>query len=135
MNVSTAISSLKSSGYKYTDKRKDILEFFDAKDGYIPAKRVLGYMQERYPGLSFDTVYRNLSLFAQLGILEASEWEGEKRFRLSCEGEHHHHMICLACGKTKHIEACPLEQMKLSTDDFNVTSHKFEIFGYCGACG
>ncbi|GAJ99132.1 MULTISPECIES: Fur family transcriptional regulator [Geomicrobium] len=134
MNVTKAIHSLKSSGYKYTDKRKDIIEFLSERDGYTPAKEVLVFMQEKYNGLSFDTVYRNLSLFAEIGILEASEWEGEKRFRLSCIGSHHHHMICLTCGKTKHIDACPMEQMRLSQDDFSVTSHKFEVFGYCKTC-
>ncbi|AXF54716.1 Fur family transcriptional regulator [Salicibibacter kimchii] len=134
MDARKAIKTLKERGYKYTDKRKEIIGFLDEQKGYVPAKEVLTFMQERYEGLSFDTVYRNLSLFADLGILEASEWEGEKRFRLSCEEDHHHHMICLTCGKTKHIPVCPMEHFQASADDFKITSHKFEIFGYCMPC-
>ncbi|MBB6448859.1 Fur family zinc uptake transcriptional regulator [Geomicrobium halophilum] len=134
MDVHTAMSRLKDKGYKYTDKRQEILEYLDKQNGYVPAKQVLAFMQKQYDGLSYDTVYRNLSLFAEIGILEASEWEGEKRFRLSCAGSHHHHMICLACGTTKHIPACPMEELNLGEDDFKVTSHKFEIFGYCPPC-
>ncbi|SDI33298.1 Fur family transcriptional regulator [Natribacillus halophilus] len=134
MDVQMAIRTLKDNGYKYTDKRQEILRFLDQQDGYIPAKQVLEFMQQQYHGLSFDTVYRNLSLFADLGILEASEWEGEKRFRFSCEDDHHHHMICLACGKTKHIPVCPMEELYVGDGEFKVTSHKFEIFGYCLPC-
>ncbi|QDI89801.1 transcriptional repressor [Salicibibacter halophilus] len=134
MDAQKAINTLKERGYKYTDKRKEIIEFLDEQKGYVSAKQVLMFMQEQYDGLSFDTVYRNLSLFADLGILEASEWEGEKRFRLSCEEDHHHHMICLRCGKTKHIPVCPMEHFHAGGDDFKITSHKFEIFGYCTPC-
>lgn len=134
MDAQKAINTLKERGYKYTDKRKEIIEFLDEQKGYVSAKQVLMFMQEQYEGLSFDTVYRNLSLFADLGILEASEWEGEKRFRLSCEEDHHHHMICLSCGKTKHITVCPMEHFHAGSDDFKITSHKFEIFGYCTPC-
>ncbi|WP_221565601.1 Fur family transcriptional regulator [Alkalihalobacillus sp. TS-13] len=133
MNVSEALNILKENGYKYTSKREMFLELFSNERRYLTAKDVLEYMKPSYPGLSFDTIYRNLSVFTDLGIVEETELDGEKHFRFSCATKgHHHHIICLQCGKTNAIEACPMKD--ISPDDFVITDHKFEIYGYCQQC-
>lgn len=135
MNVESAIKHLKDEGYKYTDKRRDMLQLFSDESRYLAAKDVLEYMKPTYGGMSFDTIYRNLSIFTELGILEATELEGEKRFRFSCStDDHHHHVICLDCGKTKHIHHCPMDNQPLQASGFEVVGHKFEIYGYCQEC-
>ncbi|QOY36157.1 Fur family transcriptional regulator [Anaerobacillus isosaccharinicus] len=134
MDVTQALLLLKEKGYKHTGKREQMLQLFSDQKRYIAAKDVLEAMQGDYPGLSFDTIYRNLSTFVDLGILEMTELDGEKKFRFSCSvGEHHHHIICLTCGKTKHIHLCPMDQLGDSAD-FKIVGHKFEIYGYCSEC-
>jgi Fur family zinc uptake transcriptional regulator len=92
-------------------------------------------MQKQYPDLSFDTIYRNLTLFEELSILEGTELNGERKFRICCSTkDHHHHLICLSCGKTKHIKSCPMDAMLGEPDEFRITGHKFEIYGYCKEC-
>ena len=92
-------------------------------------------MKRTYPSLSFDTVYRNLSLFAELGILEMTELAKQKHFRFTCsQDEHHHHIICLDCGKTQEIEHCPMETFIGNVDGFTISGHKFEIYGHCNEC-
>lgn len=135
MDVETAMGMLKEKGYKHTTKRKDMLELLANEKRYVTAKEVLEKLQPEYPGLSFDTIYRNLSLFAELEILEMTELDGEKRFRFGCAtNHHHHHLICLSCGKTLHLETCPMDFVDLEKNDFDVTGHKFEIYGYCSEC-
>ncbi|MCU9613893.1 transcriptional repressor [Caldibacillus lycopersici] len=135
MNVNEAIQLLKDKGYKYTGKRVDMLEFFADHDRYMTAKEVLEGMKTTYPNLSFDTIYRNLSLFADLGILETTELSGEKHFRFLCSREHHHHhFICLHCGKTKEIDTCPMISLDGELDGYTISGHKFEIYGYCNQC-
>ncbi|WP_147802915.1 Fur family transcriptional regulator [Alkalicoccus halolimnae] len=135
MNVQEAMQRLKDKGYKYTDKRQDMLQLFSDESRYLAAKDVLEAMQKEHDGMSFDTIYRNLSLFTDLGILEGTELNGEKRFRFSCSvDEHHHHVICLDCGKTKHIHHCPMDDEPVRSSGFEVVGHKFEIYGYCEEC-
>ena len=38
-------------------------------------------MSAKYAGISYDTIYRNLSDFSELNILEETEFDGEKKYR------------------------------------------------------
>lgn len=135
MDLQEALSVMKVEGYKYTKRREDILDVFSNDKRYMTARDVLNAIKDTYPGLSFDTIYRNLSLFYELGILEMTELDGEKHFRMTCEtNEHHHHFICLSCGQTKEIEACPMTAISKLSEDVKITGHKFEVYGYCRKC-
>ena len=135
MDLKQALELLKKNGYKYTGKRETMMHIFLEEGRYLTAKEVLDQMQEDFPGLSFDTVYRNLSLFERLGIIEGTEWGGERRYRFHCDRDsHHHHIICTECGRTRAIQLCPMHSILGEPENFAITGHKFEIYGICSDC-
>lgn len=134
MNMNKAIERLKEKGYKMTNKRKDMLSFFLKSKGYRTARELNDYMEERYEGISFDTLYRNLHTFAEIGILETTELEGEKHFQIACSDEHHHHFICKLCGRTKELDICPMDDICEMLEGYQVEGHKFEVYGICPDC-
>ncbi|ENH96812.1 zinc-specific metalloregulatory protein [Gracilibacillus halophilus YIM-C55.5] len=134
MNAKDALRVLKEKGYKYTDKRKRMIDFFADENRYCTAKDLLEYLEPDYKGISFDTIYRNLHLFHELDILESTELNGEKHFRLKCDHHHHHHFICKNCGVTKEIHHCPMDQLHEELQPFIIEDHKFEIYGFCPSC-
>lgn len=134
MKMDEALQLLKDNGYKITDKRKNMIEIFATEKKYLTAKDVLEKLKSNFPNISFDTIYRNLTLFAELNILELTEWAGEKKFCIRSNAKaHHHHLICMGCGKTKEIYSCPMENLSID-HDFEIYDHKFEIYGICHLC-
>ena len=135
MNIEKAWEILKKEGFKKTDKREQILEIFSQTEKYITARDILDVMMAEHPGMSYDTIYRNLSTFVELGILEETELTGEKHFRMQCETDHHHHhFICMSCGNIKEINYCPMETLQNTIPGYEIENHKFEIYGNCPEC-
>lgn len=135
MQVDEGIAILKENGHKYTDKRADILSYFIHDQGYRSAKALLAFMETSYKGISLDTIYRNLRLFEQLGLLETREKNGEKLFKIACKsGTHHHHFICESCGLTKPLQKCPLPVYTDELADYHINTHAFELYGLCPTC-
>lgn len=134
LSMERIIEIMAEQGLRITDQRKTLARLFAEAPGYLSAKDVYDYMGQKYKGLSFDTVYRNLRVMQELGVLEQIVFEEGVKFKLHCsEDHHHHHMICLQCEKTYPITFCPM-QLTESPDDFQVVKHKFEVFGYCKDC-
>ncbi|RJX38317.1 transcriptional repressor [Paenibacillus pinisoli] len=128
------VGRMSARGLRVTDQRKTLAKLFAETPGYLSPKDVYEYMGKTYSGLSFDTVYRNLRVMEELGVLEQVVFEEGVKFKLHCREEHHHHhMICLQCGHTYPITFCPMEQTAVPSD-FRVVKHKFEVFGYCKSC-
>lgn len=134
MNKMEAIALLQEKGYKMTKRREHIVCFFAKENKYFTAKDLYAYMEATFPGISFDTVYRNLHLYHDLGILESTDLRGEKHFRMNCSDKHHHHFICNDCGKAKKINFCPMVKVDDMLEAYQIDGHKFEVYGLCPAC-
>lgn len=135
MNTTRAWEILKENGYKKTDKRELIINMFADTNKYLTARDLLSVLKPQFPGMSFDTIYRNLSTFVELDILEETELNGERNFRMHCESDHHHHhFICRDCGDVKELSLCPMDLLGEKLPGYMVEAHKFEIYGKCPAC-
>ena len=51
LTIDDAMDLLKEKGYKYTEKRKDLLTLFAREKRYLSAKDVQESLKSQYPGL------------------------------------------------------------------------------------
>lgn len=135
--VDQSMAALTEAGYKFTQRRADLLAIFDTYDThFISAKTVQKHIAEKYPSMSFDTIYRNLKLFTEHNFLEATEVNGEMMYRKHCNPHigHHHHFICQNCGKTVPLKMCPLDYFEKQLPGYKINEHVFELQGLCAEC-
>ncbi len=78
-----ALTKVKENGFKYTKKRETLLDYLIKSNRYVSAREVYNHMNGQFPGLSYDTVYRNLREFCEIGLIEDTELQGEMKFRFS----------------------------------------------------
>ena len=134
METDSYMSELRERGYRITGKRREILGYLLRNDRYMSARELIEYMKDRYPTMSYETVYRNLKTLRDEGIIEESQFaDNEAKYRMACQTGHHHHYICVACGQTMVIEHCPMPELCVP-DGFQVLRHRFEVLGYCQNC-
>ena len=135
MQTDMYMTTLKDRGYRLTGKRREILDFLLQNNRYVTARELIDHLRESYPTLSRETVYRNLKTLRDEGIIEESRFdELEARYRMACQNGHHHHYICVMCGKTIMLDHCPMPALGCAPSGFTVLQHRFEVLGYCSDC-
>lgn len=129
---------LKDKGYKLTNQRKAIIEvLYEHKERFLTAEEIFKKSVEKLPDTNFSTIYRNLSMLEESGIIHNTQiGGGGSVYGLISNMGHHHHIICKDCGKTEAIDFCPLEEIwsKIDNRSFTLTGHKLELYGFCADC-
>nr|WP_283094534.1 Fur family transcriptional regulator [Paenibacillus sp. ATY16] len=123
------------NGYRITEQRQTLLAIVIAHEGCMSPKDIYVRMIEKFPGVSFDTVYRNLRILKQLGLVEQFYFmDSGLKFKASCNSHHYHHLICQGCESIVPIENCPLERLIHLPENYKILYHRFEIYGLCEQC-
>ncbi|WDC83189.1 Fur family transcriptional regulator [Caloramator sp. mosi_1] len=130
---------LKSNGYKMTNQRRAILEVLCENIGkFLSAEDILNLSKNKCPQTNFSTVYRNLEILEQLELVHKTNMDAHSIcfYEIIEVDNHHHHIICTKCGKTKAIDFCPLDMFKsnIENEDFELLDHKLELYGICSEC-
>ncbi len=84
--------------FRLTLKRKEILETLK-KSGTIMSAHVI---QKKNPTIDLVTVYRNLDLFVQKGIVRKILVSGTES-AYEHKNDEHHHAVCDTCHEVLHI--------------------------------
>src|SRR5208283_3933591 len=110
------IQKLKAQKLKITPKRQAILEYFIKEGCYLTPEQVWEKLKKSFKHLGYPGVYRNLESFKDCGILTKIQREDRRLYYALCnihEGHlHHHHIVCIKCGKVDDVEGCVLSGVK-----------------------
>lgn len=134
MTTSIFENKLRASGQSVTQTRQAV---YAALQGQEPIS--MRELVERVDSVDKASVYRTVSLFEKLGIVQRLQTGWKYKLELTDEfHEHHHHATCLKCGRSFILpENVSLESEVSQLVDgtgFTIKSHQLEIQGYCQAC-
>jgi len=93
-------------------------------------------IRHRFANMSFDTVYRTLLSFADMGLVRVVEGYGEPK-RFDTHLGPHHHRRCLKCGSIADFENSEYERIAVPSEvqkKFKVTGKRVVLEGYCKKC-
>lgn len=125
-------------GLKNTRHRNLIYDLLRPSELPLTAEDVFLRLKDVDASVSLSTVYRILDAFAEKGLaVKADSIGGGKAAYEICRAEHRHRLVCMGCKKTVPIDGCPLEKFEKTLSEktqFDITSHRLEIFGYCPEC-
>lgn len=119
-----------------TLQRQVILEELRKHRDHPTASQLYEVVRKRLPKISLGTVYRNLDLLSQIGMVQRLEYAGtEARF----DGviDHHYHIRCTRCGKIDDIHDFPANVVKEDVGriaGYQILGHRLEYLGICPAC-
>ena len=95
---------------KYSRQREAIKEFLMATKEHPTADTVYMTVRKEFPNISLGTVYRNLSLLADIGeITRLRLGDGTDHFD-GCTAPHYH-FICMNCGSVSDLETDSLDSI------------------------
>ena len=111
-------------------------ELTDAKKPLSPQELYQRILKKK-KRIGLTSIYRSLDLFESLGIVFKVINESDAKYKL-CEMEnHHHHVVCKACGSVVEFNFCNISDWSKKVMEFTgyeVTDHQLNFFGLCKAC-
>ncbi|MGZ4695199.1 MAG: Fur family transcriptional regulator [Acidimicrobiales bacterium] len=136
----TAAQRLRGDGQRYTTNRRTLVELLDTTDHPVTIAEVLTLRTD----LAQSSVYRNLAVLEQAGVVHRVVATDEfARYELAQDlTEHHHHLICSACGAVAdftiepHLEASMADAFARVGDQtgFQTEHHRLDLVGHCSNC-
>lgn len=136
--MSKALDQLQATwrdrGFSLTEARKTVFGALQDQEPQTMKQIVAGC-----PSIDRTSVYRTVSLFTRLGIVQKLQMGWKYKIELSGEfRDHHHHLTCQRCGKIISFEEDPkletLLQEIAKQHDFEMRDHVLEIQGLCSNC-
>ncbi|MGP0580094.1 Fur family transcriptional regulator [Paenibacillus peoriae] len=129
------IEAMSARGLRITTQRKLIAEAFINNKGLVLPRYIHHFLSKHIPGVSQDTVYRNLKLLVEIGLLEEHHLMTGVRFKLiTREDGMYYRFICVECQRIFQHEFTPEARRFRPPEAIHIVSHKLEFYGVCKEC-
>lgn len=137
--IERAETALAAAGHRRGGARRALLELLGAQDCALTAVELEDALRGRERRVSRASVYRILEQLEGLGLVQRVE-TGQTMVRYERAGghdEHHHHLVCDACGAVMPFSDERLEQAISSLSSrvaLTVSEHEIVLRGECRDC-
>lgn len=121
---------------RMTIQRQIILDELSKVKSHPTADEIYRMVRKKIPNISLGTVYRNLEIMAEAGLILKLESAGSQR-RYDADTSNHYHLRCIKCGRVIDIMMAPIEAIKKVMEEFKgctIRSYKLEFTGTCEKC-
>lgn len=119
----------------YSKKREIIKDVVVNLKTHPTAEDVYNIVKKDLPNISLATIYRNLNMLAEAGVVNKILIPNHSD-RFDSTLHKHHHFLCECCFQVCDIEVGELNIAvdNMSTDTFVVKDYSLVFNGYCKDC-
>ena len=132
----SCVATLRGKGLKLTPQRLLIADIIHDAKGHLTAGEIVKHVQAKMPGVNKSTVYRTLDILEEAGCVYRSGSHSESICHHDEEG-HHHHLVCIRCGRTMDCEEdlfTSLRKSLVNRYGFQAEFKHVTVSGICRAC-
>lgn len=121
---------------RMTTQRQILLEELAKAKNHPTACELYDMVRKRLPRIGLGTVYRNLELMAEGGIILKLEVGGSQK-RFDADTEPHYHIRCSICSRVENIDVDVIHNLveaAAKKTSYTILSHHVEFTGECPEC-
>jgi Fur family ferric uptake transcriptional regulator len=120
-----------------TRQRRLLLDILREAGTHLDAKELFQRAIQKDPRVSLASVYRNLHLFEELGLVDGKRLDRTRCYYEIRRSTHHYDVICHVCGRVMEFESPMIEKLVDEVQQnsaFRVTKAVLYLEGYCRQC-
>lgn len=121
---------------RMTNQREMILRELVKNKQHFTADELYDIVKKLMPRISLATVYRNLEILSEAGIIGKLEISGRQK-RFDYDPEDHDHIYCVVCQRVDNlnIDRTGDEAKRLAlVEGYAVSGYRLEVIGICQNC-
>ncbi|MGB0114384.1 MAG: Fur family transcriptional regulator [Ilumatobacteraceae bacterium] len=136
----TVRDRLDGGDQRYTAGRRALIDALANADGPVTLPELI----DLAPTLAQSSAYRNLAVLEEVGAVRRLVHAADHaRYELAEDlTEHHHHLICEACGTVRDVTLTSALERRLDAafdelaigEGFTPAHHTIDIYGRCADC-
>lgn len=124
------------NGLKHSRQREMIKSFLMTRKDHPTADMVYMNVRQQNPNISLGTVYRNLTLLADIGEIQRLR-VGDGVDHFDADTSLHYHFVCTKCGCVEDLDMDSIEEINEAANarfDGQIDGHVTYFYGTCGNC-
>lgn len=128
--------ALRAKGYRLTAQRELVLAAVQRLEHATP-EAVLAVVRESSSAVNLSTVYRNLEVLEELGLVRHAHLSNRVATYHTTTGHPHFHLVCRKCQRVVSVDpgvAAPLADRLREEFAFNADVAHLTVFGECTTC-
>lgn len=130
---------LNQNGGRISAPRKRIMELLSLSQEPLNPQELFRRLQEEGERLSLASVYRNVNLLSERGLIcKVYKVDGSIAYMAHEGSHHHHHIYCQQCHRAVNFSGCDsLDELisRVETESgFKIYEHILQFYGFCPEC-
>lgn len=129
---------LRGHGHRLTRARQLVWETLRGAERHLTAQEIAAQVHAVDPGVNLASVYRSLTLFAELDLARESRLGADSAARWEpAHPDEHFHLVCTGCGEVSHHAGDLVEQVRAHLRDghrFRADTVDLVVTGRCRRC-